>query len=186
MEKMDFLPAGSLDHAFSKIKNDFATHPDFSTYQEAFDITGNIVEVFIDIDLGGGFEGGFAITNIRSMLLAEPTFRFTLHHENFVDEIGKFLGMEDIEIGYPEFDKKVVIKTDDHLTVHSFFKDRETRKVFGELKGFNLGITYHLDENKLKQPYLEFEIEEGLDTLELLKPIFYAYCKILKQIRFIS
>jgi hypothetical protein len=186
MEKLDFLPAGSLDDAFSKIKNDFATHPDLLTYQETFNIAGNSVEVFIDIDLGGGFEGGFAITNIKSMLLAEPTFRFALYHENFMDEIGKFFGMEDIEIGYPEFDKKVVIKTDDPSAIHPFFEDRETRKVFGKLKNFNLGITYHHDENNLKQPYLEFEIEEALDTLQLLKPVFYAYFNILKQIRFIN
>lgn len=180
------MQSGSIGQAFSKISDDFKKDPDFLFYHKTFNIETNILELLIDIQLGAGFEGGYARTNIKSMLLAEPTFRFAIQDEDWLDEIGKFFGMEDVEIGYADFDEKLVIKTDDKQAIRSFFENQEYRAVFESLKNFSLSITHHLDGNYLSQPFLELEVEDALATVESLKPVFYGFCEILKQIKFVK
>lgn len=45
------------------------------------------------------------------MNVNDPTFEFVITHQHFLDNIGKLLGMQDIEIGDDAFDKAFVIKT---------------------------------------------------------------------------
>src|ERR1035437_2133762 len=73
---------------------------------------GRTILLSIDIDPGGGFESGFESTTLNCRLEHDPGFTFAIHHETFIDEVGKFFGMQDIATGYMEFDKKVVVKSD--------------------------------------------------------------------------
>ena len=173
--------SSSIDKAFDEIIFGFEEQPDLFSYDKAVMFSGYRVELYIDIDMGGGFESGFATTILRAKLETDPDFRFALHHEDFFDEIGKFLGMEDIEIGFVEFDKKVIIKTDDEHRVRRLFSDSSTRKVFGDMKGYNLGLNHHHDHD-IKESYLELEMEEGITDPLRLKPIFFAFCDVLKKL----
>src|SRR5436853_444815 len=60
------------------------------------------INLNIDIDMGGGFEGGYAETSLIAVLPPADHFRFAIHREHFTDEIGKFFGMQDVKVGHPE------------------------------------------------------------------------------------
>ena len=76
---------------------------------------------------------------------------------------GKFFGMEDIEIGFGEFDDKLIIKTNDQLRIREIFSDDAVRAVFQSLTDFTFGITHHHSSGTVHdKPFLELQIEVGI------------------------
>src|SRR5438270_11504690 len=66
---------------------------------------GNLqVKLDFDIDPGGGFESGYSYTSFTALVPVTNSLRMAIHRQEVMDELGKFLGMEDVVIGYPEFD----------------------------------------------------------------------------------
>jgi hypothetical protein len=49
-------------------------------------------------------------TRMRAPYVNPDGFHFTLYRAGFFTELGKMLGMQDIEIGHPEFDRNFVCK----------------------------------------------------------------------------
>ena len=55
--------------------------------------------------------------------------RFDVSPENFLSGVGRFFGMQDIEIGVPEFDASWVVQGSDESRVRKFFRDEELRSL---------------------------------------------------------
>lgn len=135
----------------------------------------------IDIDLGGGFEGGYETTSLRAPVTDNLSFQFAVHEDHFTDDIGKFFGLQDVKIGYPDLDKHLVIKTNDQEKVKTLFADELTRKVFTQLSNFDFGIRLHTDDDtKQKQAFLELNIEEGIIDTTVLRNLYHAFYMVLK------
>jgi hypothetical protein len=170
------------EEVFEHISADFDAEPDLLYYDVMIEQAGRKIFLDIDIDPGGGFESGFETTTLTAHLYTEPPFRFAIHHEGFMDEIGKFFGMQDVITGYREFDKKVVVKTDDEAAVKSLFESAEVRHLFSSLTDFTFGIARHNTEDEKKAPFLEFNIDRAIvDALEL-RAIYSAFMKVLVSI----
>ena len=91
--------------------------------------------------------------------------------------------MEDIETGYPEFDKKVIVKTNDAAKIKSLFSEKDTRLPFENLTDFTFHITqHHIDETETKADFLELNIEEAITDIPTLKQIYTAFSTILDAI----
>lgn len=140
------------------------------------------IELYIGIDLGGGFESGSALTQLSAVLSHKNTFKFAIHDKSFIDQVGKFFGMEDVEIGYPSLDKHLIIKTDDKTKVRHAFADADIRKVFSTLESFDCGIHVHTNENDKQHAYLELNIDEGIIKPAELRKIYHAFYKLLMNI----
>jgi len=170
------------DQVFQQVNADFQAEPDLLQYEAVIEQGGRKILLVIDIDPGGGFESGYESTTLSAALQSDPAFRFAIHHEGVLDEIGKFFGMQDVITGYPEFDKKVVVKTDDEERVKSLFESAAVRSVFGSLIGFTFGITRHHTATEKKAAFLEFNIERGIVDAAELKSIYNAFVKVLVNI----
>ncbi|HMG81820.1 MAG TPA: hypothetical protein VK559_02175 [Ferruginibacter sp.] len=145
------------------------------------------VQLDIDIDPGGGFESGFETTTLMAVLPEQNGFKFALHHENFIDTIGKFFGMEDKEIGYAEFDNKIIIKTNDIAKTKNIFADKNSREVFQSLTGFSLHIGNRSIYNEsTKEDFLAFEIDRGITDITELRRIYTAFATVLTAIEMIG
>ena len=138
----------------------------------------------IDIDLGGGFEGGYESTLLSAVLHGrKEDFSFAIHHEGFLDEIGKFLGMQDIETGYAGFDEKVIVKSNNEEKVKQLFSDSEVRSVFESLTGFSFGITSeHISHSNERQYSLEFSCDSAITNATELRKIYHAFVVIFDQL----
>lgn len=144
---------------------------------------GREVELVIDIDLGGGFEGGFEFTAFKAPVTSEHDFRFALHHQDLIDTVGKFFGMEDVVIGYPEFDDALIVKTNDRERTRRIFADVNLREVFQLLHSFTLHLTHHHVAGQTeKQPFLELDISKGVIDPEVLRNLYDAFYKVLSRI----
>jgi hypothetical protein len=68
-------------------------------------------------------------TRMRAPYVNPAGFRFTIYRRGFFSELGKRLGMQDIEVGDLEFDEAFVIKGNDEGMVRDLFSNRELRRL---------------------------------------------------------
>ncbi len=52
-------------------------------------------------------------------------FRFTIYRKGIFSDLGKLLGMQDIEVGDPEFDEAFIIKGTDEYKVRDLFANAQ-------------------------------------------------------------
>ncbi|MEO6290004.1 MAG: hypothetical protein ABIO76_08795 [Ginsengibacter sp.] len=179
--KEKLITSGNIDEIWQQVTEEL----DNNELGYSFIINYENRKIFleIDVDPGGGFEGGYQFTNFRSLLESPGEFRFALHHQGLLDEIGKFFGMEDIETGYAEFDKKVVVKTNDPAKIKSVFSAEDTRKTLEYLVNFKFHITqHHVDETNNKANFLELNIDDAITDMILLRQIFNTFYSVLARI----
>lgn len=160
-------------------------------YKAVFGHNSTPVTLIIDMDPGGGFEGSFEFTSISAPVPIQFTslkasvskgdaFRFALHDEGVMDRVGKIFGMEDITIGYPEFDKQLIVKTNDASRVKKVFSDAGMRKVFQSLTDFTLQINH--DDEKDNTYILEFMIDRAIINNKELRKVYDAFVGVLDEL----
>lgn len=154
---------------------------DVLSYNALINQLGRQVLLTIDIDPGGGFEGGYELTELKAPLATSHTFRFGVHDVDFIDEIGKFFGMQDVQTGYEDLDGHVIIKASDEALVRRVFADADVRALFTSLDDFDMGIhNRQLEGSDVEQPVLELSINYGIIDAETLRTIYRAFDKVLQ------
>ena len=183
MPNEKIISALDEESLWKKVSDDFASDPEPLWYNVVLQQESRRILLEIDIDLGGGFEGGSASTTFSSYLYGRDNFRFAIHREGLLDEVGKFFGMQDIVLGYAEFDKKFIVKTNDEAKVAQLFACPVLRETLGSLPKLSFGIVqYLLDENEGKAPFLELRIEDGITDPLVLRKAYHSFFQVLEQI----
>lgn len=67
-------------------------------------------------------------TRLRAPYVNRDGFRFKIYPESFLSQIGKTFGMQDVQIGEPQFDEKFVIKGSDAHKLRQLFANPRIRK----------------------------------------------------------
>ena len=170
-----------VDETWQQLQNDLESNAQVLEYTALLQTGGKSVTFSMDIDPGGGFESGFSTTLFSAPLHRAHHLHLSLHKEHFLDEAGKLLGMQDVEIGFADFDKKVIIKTNDEALARKAFSSSFVQSVLGTIDDYQLKIRRHdVDEKELS--FLELSIEDRVPELDELKKIFEAFCQILSAI----
>lgn len=166
------------DEIWQQVRPDFEGE-ELLGYNVILQTPNSAVELDIDIDLGGGFERGFEITRLVAKLPATNDFKFALHKEDFLDEIGKFFGMQDVKLGYEDFDKHVVVKTNDEARIKELFADEQLRLFVLSLEeDFNLSLSKDHEEK-----VLALEIEKGITDVTVLQKLHGWFLQLLDAVR---
>jgi hypothetical protein len=179
MEDLKYFNGLTEEEVWQQLATDLNSSEEIFTYNAVLQQDGKQITLSIDIDPGGGFEGGYATTSFEAPVQVDNDFRFALHHEGFMDEIGKFFGMEDQVTGYPEFDKQVLVKTNNPEKVKQLFADAESRQTVQDLVAFNFHITHPSDENGNKTSVLALEIEDGVTEVSELRKLYHVFLRTL-------
>lgn len=172
------------DQALHTLAQQFSNDPNLLQYQTTINDGHRNINISIDIDPGGGFEGGYEATTFSAKLDAIGAFRFAIHEEDFLDEAGKLFGMQDVVLGYPDFDKHVVVKSNDDEKVKKIFSDETIRAVILTFDTpFSFAIRqHHLPHSNEKACYLELIIEKAVSDYIELKNVYQAFYAVLKQL----
>jgi hypothetical protein len=72
---------------------------------------------------------GSTLTRVRAIFLSKDNFLFTIYQQDIFSEIAKFFGMQDIEVGYPDFDNTFVIKSNNPAQIKALFKHELIRQI---------------------------------------------------------
>lgn len=183
METQKVFSGKTEDDVWKQVEADLSKNEDIYDYNAVIEQGNQKVNLVIEIDLGGGFEGGYANTGFSAEIPDASGFRFAVHRDGFIDDIGKFLGMQDVEVGYAELDKHLIIKTNDETKVKALFTDSKVRAVFEKLDDFDFGTRMHPIENSdHRQAFLELNIENGITEPAELRKLYSAFYSVLDTI----
>lgn len=68
------------------------------------------------------------LTRIRAPYVNRDDFTFKISREHLGDRIGKIFGKEDVEVGFPEFDKDFIIQGSDERKLQMMFANPKIRE----------------------------------------------------------
>src|SRR5688500_10402806 len=109
---------------------------------------------------------------LSASLQHDPGASLAIHPKRIIAEVPTFFGMQDYVVGYPEFDKAVIIKTNDEAQVKKLFSIKATREVFESLNNYKFYTDTRKNGNPEPTTYLVLMIDEGITDPKRLKEIF--------------
>ena len=125
-------------------------------------------------------------TRMRAPFINKDGLYFKISREGFFSSIGKFFGMQDIEIEDPFFDKQFVIKGNDPEKINLLLADDRIKELCQTQPRIYLSI-------KDDEGWFGTDFPEGVDELyfqcvgiiketERLKALFGLFCLILQRL----
>jgi hypothetical protein len=181
METTKIVTGSTDDEIWQQINDDLLSEEDILSYNAIINKNGKQIILDIDIDPGGGFEGGYEITSFTAEITNSAEFHFKMHDENFIDEIGELFGMGHLKTGDSDFDKKVIVKTNDEDKAKTVLADQTSRDFFKDLSNYSLSIIKN-DEDHNHQYSLELSIDNGITDPIELRTIYSHFYTILTKI----
>ena len=97
-------------------------------------------------------------TRMRAPYQNPSSFRFTIYRKGFFSGLGKLLGMQDIEVGHPEFDEAFIIKGSDESRVRDLLDDPGLRALLEAQPRLYLSV-------KDDEGWFRTRFPEGVDEL---------------------
>jgi len=125
-------------------------------------------------------------TRMRAAYLNPEGFRFTIYRKGFLSGLGKLLGMQDIEIGDPDFDEAFIIQGTDEFKVMNLFADVKLRQMIKDQPKIRLEVKDNegwfgpqFPENVDE---LRFQVAGVIKDIEWLKALFDLFAVVLDQL----
>ena len=100
-------------------------------------------------------------TRMRAPYVNPDRFRFRVYRKGVFSALGKFFGMQDIEIGHPEFDDEFIIQGNDESKVRALFANPEVRRLIEAQPKIQLEI-------RDDEGFFKTRFPEGVDELHFL------------------
>ena len=125
-------------------------------------------------------------TRMRAPFINKDGLYFNIYPEGLFSSIGKFFGMQDIEIGEPFFDKQFIIKGNNPEKIKLLFADDRIKELCQLQPRVHLRI-------KDDEGWFGTDFPEGVDELyfervgvikeiALLKALFELFCLVLDRL----
>ena len=127
-------------------------------------------------------------TRMRAPYVNPDGFTFTIYRKGIFSELGVLLGMQDVTVGYPEFDEAFVIKGSDEQKLRRLFSSQKIRELIGaqptirfmvkddEMKFWgNRGFPEDVDE-------LYFQVTGVIKDVERLKLLYDLFAETLDEL----
>ena len=187
----------------SKRKSIFGSSKDEIWTQIATDIGGEFIEggfwgtdvliykhgewqILLDTYVVSTGTSSHTVTRMRAPFVNKDDLYFKISREGFFSSIGKFFGMQDIEIGDPFFDKQFVIKGNNQEKIKLLLADSRIKELCQTQPRIHLSI-------KDDEGWFGTDFPEGVDELyfecvgviketERLKALFGLFCLILARL----
>jgi len=176
--------------------------------QEVWEILSNEIEAdFID---GGFFKGKKVVakvkewaitldtytvstgktsttyTRMRAPYINKDGFKFKIYRKGIFSDIGKLLGLQDIEVGYPEFDDQFIIKGNNTDKLISLFSNSQIRMLI-EMQP-NISLEVKDDEGWFGTEFPEgvdelyFQVHGIIKDVDRLKTLYFLFAEVLNQL----
>lgn len=131
-------------------------------------------------------ESHVTYTRMRAPYINPEGFRFTIHRKGVFTDLGKLMGMQDIEIGEPAFDEAFVIQGNDRWKLQKLFASPEIRQMIQSQPKLRLEVKdsegwfgpkfpEHVDE-------LHFQVAGVIKDVDRLKALFDLFAAVLEQL----
>jgi hypothetical protein len=126
-------------------------------------------------------------TRIRAPFVSRDGFRFAIYRKGLFSELGKRLGMQDIEVGHSlRFDEDFIIQGNDESKVRSLFANPEIRALIEAQPEIHLELKD--DEGFFRQRFPEgidelvFHVRGVLKDVGRLRKLFDLFAAVLDEL----
>lgn len=174
--------AATEDALWQQVAADLHHDPDQFEYAADLALPDSVVHLDIDIDLGGGFESGFATTTFTAAVPGAPALRFALHEQDWLHELGKLLGLTDVEIGDPELDAAFIITTNDAAALRELLAPAEVRATLLRYQECRLTLAPATADDLTSGLLLTFTKEEALTEPDQLREVHQLLRTLLRHL----
>lgn len=125
-------------------------------------------------------------TRIRVPYINKDGFNFKIYQSGLFSGIGKTLGMQDVEIGYPDFDERFIIKGNDEPKLIELFSSEKIRELISCQDNIHLEV-------KDDEGWFGTDFPDGVDELyfqttgiikdiEILRNLYMLFILILNNL----
>ncbi len=141
----------------------------------------------VTLDVGKSDEDGKSpVTRLRAPYVNPEGFRFTIYRKSVFSDLGKLLGMQDIEVGDPEFDEAFIIKGNDEGKVCGLFANPKIRQMIQDQPKIRLDVKDSEGWFGPKFPEdvdeLRFQVVGVIKDVDRLKSLFDLFATVLDQL----
>jgi hypothetical protein len=125
-------------------------------------------------------------TRLRAPYVNADGFRFQICRAGVFSNLGKRLGMQDFEVGYPDFDREFVIKGNDVQRLRQLFSYEKIRALLQEQPDVRFEVID--DEGWFGADFpqgvdeLRFQVHGIIKDLQLLRRLFELFAVTLDQL----
>ena len=125
-------------------------------------------------------------TRMRAPYVNPNSFRFTIYRKGFFSGIGKFFGMQDIEIGDQQFDDDFIIKGTDESQVRALLSHQKLRDLIARQPDIHFSVKD--DEGWFGASFpegvdeLRFEVTGVIKDVERLKLLYELFAETLDHL----
>ena len=125
-------------------------------------------------------------TRMRAPYVNPGGFRFTIYRKGIFSGIGKWLGMQDIEIGDTPFDEDFIIKGTDETLVRSLLSGPKIRDLVSRQR--QIYLTVKDDEGWFGPTFpdgvdeLHFQVVGVIKDIERLKQLYELFAEMLEEL----
>lgn len=116
-------------------------------------------------------------TRVRCDLYGKRDFKSKIYRKGFFSGLGKALGLQDIEIGFPQFDEDFIIKSNDEDLVRNVLGVQEIRSLMSSLKYINIKTRSKHDGSG----NMEYLVPRVIKDVEAVKNIFHLFTALLDR-----
>jgi len=102
-------------------------------------------------------------TRLRAPYVNPDGLRFTVYRASLFSAVGRLLRLQDIRVGYPDFDRDFIIKGNDDVKVRALFANERLRELL------TAQPTVHL-QVKDDEGWFDDDFPEGVDELYFRAP----------------
>jgi hypothetical protein len=125
-------------------------------------------------------------TRMRAPYVNPEGFRFTIYRKRFLSDLGKLLGMQDIEVGDPNFDEAFIIKSNDEDRVRVLFSDPKIQQMIQDQPKIRLEVKDSEGWFGPKFPEdvdeLHFQVVGVIKDVEWLRSLFDLFAVVLDHL----
>jgi len=125
-------------------------------------------------------------TRMRAPYVNADNFRFSIHRKSIFTSLAKMLGMQDVEVGYPEFDDAFVIKGTDVAKLRALFSNPKIRELLNAQPSIHLSVRD--DEGWFGKHFpegvdeLRFDVVGYIKDIERLKLLYDLFAEVLNHL----
>jgi len=125
-------------------------------------------------------------TRMRAPYVNPDGFRFRVHRRGFFSDIGKALGMQDVEVGQPAFDEDFIIKGTDEGKLRQLFANPKIRALIDAQKDIDFSVKD--DEGWFGATFpdgvdeLVFQVGGVIKDIDRLKLLYELFAETLEEL----
>jgi hypothetical protein len=123
---------------------------------------------------------------MRAPYVNPDGFRFTVYRKGFFTNIGKWFGMQDVTVGYEDFDRDFVIKGKDELKLQRLFANQKIRELISAQP--NIYFSVKDDDGVWRKSFPEgvdelyFQVAGVIKDVERLKLLYELFAETLDEL----